>query len=96
MPGHLITVAGAGMTKTMEVSSFFDVFFDIPLDAVGGRGTPGATTQVCADIPGRCITRWVTGDGAGWWTAHYGVPGISPDDPETVNLVAGSTGWMAR
>ena len=96
MPGHLITVAGAGMTKTMEVSSFFDVFFDIPLDAVGGRGTPGATTQVCADIPGRCITRWVTGDGAGRWTALYGVPGISPDDPETVNLVAGSTGWMAE
>ena len=96
MATHIVTIAGAGLTKTMEVSSFFDVFFDIPLDAVGGRGTPGATTQVCADIPGRCITRWVTGDGAGWWTALYGLPGISPDDPETVNLVAGSTGWMAE
>ena len=84
------------MTKSLEVSSFFDVFFDIPLDVIGGRGTPGATTQVCADVPAGCVSRWVTGDGAGHWIANYGLPGVPPDGPETVDLQQGSTGWMAE
>ena len=56
--------------------------------------TPGALTQVCANVPDNCIRRWVTGDGSGRWTANYGMPGIPPDDLSTFDIQPGSNGWM--
>ena len=70
--------------------------YDLGADLVSATGTPGAPAQVCANIPGNCIRRWVIGDGSGRWTANYGAPGIPPDDPPTFDVQLGSNGWVAE
>lgn len=94
--GDVITATGNGTSKTLTVSQLEVTDFDLENDLVSGKGTSGAQVQVCANVPDRCITRWVTPDGDGNWTANFHEPGTGNDDPDTFDVQAGSDGWAAQ
>jgi hypothetical protein len=95
-PGYVLTMSGNGQSKTLTITNLSITNFDLEADTVSGTGTPNAQIQVCANIPNRCITRWVTPDKKGNWKANYGVPGTGKDDPDTFDVQQGSNGWAAE
>jgi hypothetical protein len=95
-PGYAITMSGDGQAKTLTVSQLNMTGFDLDADTISGIATPGAQIQVCANVPDRCITRWLMADGSGNWTANYQVPGTGNDDPDTFDVQPGSDGWAAE
>ena len=94
--GDLITASADGITKVLTLSQLSVTEFDIVADTVSGIATPGVQLQVCANIENRCITRWVTTDPSGIWTANYHDPGTGNDDLDTFDVQAGSNGWAAE
>ncbi|MBK7453524.1 MAG: PKD domain-containing protein [Anaerolineales bacterium] len=94
--GDVITASADGITKELMVSQLEATEFDIVADTVSGIATPGVQLQVCANIENRCITRWVTADPSGVWTANYHDPGTGNDDLDTFDVQAGSNGWAAE
>ncbi len=93
---HVITMTDGVTSKTLTVSPLAVTAMDTDADTISGIGTPGVQIQVCANLPNRCIQRWLTADGSGNWTANYAVAGVGQDDPETLNLQPGSNGWVAE
>ena len=93
--GDVITASANGITKTLTVSQLAVTNFDIEADTLSGVGTSGVQIQVCANVPNRCITRWVTPNSSGSWTANYHDPGTGNDDPDTFDVQPGSNGWAA-
>jgi hypothetical protein len=89
-------MSGNGQTKTLTLSDLRMTGFDLGVDTIAGTGTPSAQIQVCANIPNRCISRWLMADGDGNWTANFGVPGTGNDDPDTFDVQQGSNGWAAE
>jgi len=94
--GHVITMTDGATNKTLIASSLAVTATDTDADTVSGTATPSAQVQVCASVSNRCITRWVTADGSGNWTANYAIAGVGQDDPDTFDLVPGSNGWAAE
>jgi hypothetical protein len=94
--GDIITATGNGTSKTLTVSALEVTDFDLENDLVSGKGTTGAQVQVCANVPDRCITRWVTPNASGDWTANYHDPGTGNDDPDTFDVKRTSNGWAAE
>ncbi|MEO8356475.1 MAG: ABC transporter substrate-binding protein, partial [Chloroflexota bacterium] len=95
-PGYIITASGNGQSKTMTVSQLKITDLDLDADTISGIGTPGVEVQFCVKVPNNCITRWVTPDGYGNWTANYHNPGTGKDDPSTLDIQQGSSGWAAE
>ena len=94
--GDVITASADGITKVLTLSQLSVTEFNIAADTITGIATPGVQLQVCANIENRCITRWVTADPYGFWTANYHDPGTGNDDPDTFDVQAGSNGWAAE
>lgn len=94
--GDVITASGNGMTKTLTVSQLAITDFDLNADTLSGVATPEVQIQVCANVPDRCITRWITADDSGNWLANYQVPGMGNDDPATFDIQPDSNGWVAE
>ncbi|MBI5943074.1 MAG: PKD domain-containing protein [Chloroflexi bacterium] len=94
--GDVLTASANGITKVLTLSQLTATEFDVVADTVSGVATPGVQLQVCANIENRCITRWVTADAFGNWTANYHDPGTGNDDPDTFDVQAGSNGWAAE
>ena len=94
--GDIVTASGNARSKTLTVSNLAVTGFDLQADTVSGNGTAGVQIQVCANVPNRCITRYITPDGSGNWTANYAVAGIPPDDTDTFDLNPWSDGWVAE
>lgn len=94
--GYIITISGNGQSKSLTVSQLNITGFDLDADLISGTGTPSAPIQVCANVPNRCLTRWVTADASGNWTANYHVPGTGNDDLDTFDVRPGSNGWAAE
>jgi multiple sugar transport system substrate-binding protein len=93
--GYVITASGNGLSKTLTVSQLKATDLDVDADTISGIGTPGVQVQVCANVPNNCITRWVTPDASGNWTANYHTPGTGNDDLSTFDVQNGSNGWAA-
>ena len=94
--GDVITATGNSTSKTLTVSQLEVTDFDLENDLVSGKGASGTQIQVCANTPDKCITRWVTPDTSGDWTANYHDPGTGNEDPDTFDLKNGSNGWAAE
>jgi ABC-type branched-subunit amino acid transport system substrate-binding protein len=94
-PGDVITMTGGDGSKTLVISPLQVLALDQQDETVSGEATPGSQVQVCANIPGRCISRYVTAasEPSGDWIASYSVAGVPPDDADTFDLQPGSNGW---
>ena len=94
-PGDVITMTGGDVSKTLVISQLQVMALDQEDETVSGAATPGSQVQVCANMPGRCISRYVTAASgpSGDWVASYSVAGVPPDDADTFDLQPGSNGW---
>ena len=87
--GDDIQISGLSGTKSLIVSGLTVTGFDLAANTISGNATPGADVEVCADVPGNCVSRSATADGVtGAWTTGT----FSPD----YTLVPGSSGWVAE
>ena len=86
-PGDSVTATVGSESKTLIVSSLEVTSFNLADNTLSGRATPGVEIEVCVNIPGSCISRWVTVDAAGDWTADYS---------GEFDLQSGSNGWAAE
>jgi len=93
--GDIITATGNNITRILTVSQLEITNFDLENDLILGKGTPNSSIQVCANVPDHCITRWVTADGDGNWTADYKT-WAEGDDPEPFDVQHGSSGWAVE
>jgi PKD repeat protein len=64
---------------------------DIQADTISGIAVPDAKVQVWCAFPDMCrlISRYVSADGSGNWTANYHIPGTQPDEQQTVDIQGG-------
>ena len=93
LPGFIVTVTGNDTSKTLIISSLQVEVIDVESDTITGMASPGATFQVCVNVPNNCISRHVTASGSGNWVANYHDPGTQPDEQETVDIQLGTSGW---
>ncbi len=87
-PGDVITMTDGivPMTYTVQVVTLTNI--DVQADTASGNGTPGDILQVCVNMPFFCaIRRYVTVDDSGGWMADFRVPGIQPDEQETIDIL---------
>ncbi|MBI3738362.1 MAG: PhnD/SsuA/transferrin family substrate-binding protein, partial [Chloroflexi bacterium] len=94
--GQVITVTDGSVEKTLTVSSLNITGVNLQTDSVSGTASANTQVQVCANLPDRCIQRFVTADNDGKWSANYHEAGVSPDDPDTFDIQPGSNGWAAE
>jgi hypothetical protein len=94
--GDTLTVTDGVTSKTYTVTRLQVMSFDLLADTLSGIATPDAQVQVCVKLSDHCVSRYVTADEQGNWTADYQNPGTQPDEQETVDLQIGSNGWAAE
>ncbi len=94
--GMQLNITDGVTPRSLTIAPLLITNFDLENDRISGTTDPNTRVQVCANVPGRCITRWVTADGDGNWTAFYQVAGGPGDDAETVDLQSDSAGWAAQ
>ena len=79
---------GAPVTKVLALTGLHVTTLNLGADSISGVATPGAEVEVCINIPGNCVSRWVTADiGDGTWTADYA---------GEYDLQMGDNGWAAE
>ncbi len=88
-PGDTLVVTDGFTPRTYQPTDLSVTGFDLTKHEVSGMGTPGVELQVCLNIPGSCISRFVTPGADHKWTVSY-----SGDDAQY--LVKGSNGWAAQ
>jgi hypothetical protein len=92
---YIISMDGDGMSKTYIVADLRVTSMDANADQISGVASPNANVQVCVNIPGNCIPRYLIADGSGNWTADYSVAGGQSDEvAHDLNL--GDNGWAAE
>jgi multiple sugar transport system substrate-binding protein len=95
--GDVILITDGTTPKSYTVTNLQVTGFDVDADTVSGLATPGAQVQVCANVPGNCVSRYVTAAvDTGIWTADYGHPGVRGDEQQLVDLQLGSNGWASE
>jgi len=91
-PGQLLKITDGTTERTYTPTDLVITSFDLDADTISGIAAPGVEVQVCVNVPGNCILRYVTADGAGHWTADYGHPGARNDERQLVDLQFGKDG----
>ena len=92
-PGFIVTVTGNGISKTLVISPLKVDTIDVQSDTIIGLANPGATIQVCINIPNDCIRRYVTANHySSNWLADYHNPGTLPDEQQIVDITSGTSG----
>ncbi len=94
--GLVLTVTDGVTSRTLTISPLQVTNINVVTDIVSGTTDPHAQVQVCINIPNRCISRWVTADDQGKWSANYHVAGGHGEDPDTVDIQPETNGWAAQ
>jgi len=97
-PGHVVTVIGSGITKTLLVTHVEITSVDIAADIVSGVASPNLDSKVYVVAFDQSnewlkVERWVDTDGDGKWTADFSIPGDTPSEQNTVDILSGYGGW---
>ncbi len=89
--GDVVTVYGDLdgnlISKELIISPLQVTAIDVEADAISGLATPGGQVEVCVNRPSDCLSRVVTANGAGAWTANYA--------PE-YDIQPGQNGWAGE
>ena len=94
--GQVVKVTDETTERTYTITILAITGFDLAADTISGIAAPGAEVQVCVNTPDNCVSRYVTADLDGNWTADYANPGARDDEQQLVDLQNGDNGWAAQ
>jgi Leucine-rich repeat (LRR) protein/ABC-type glycerol-3-phosphate transport system substrate-binding protein len=94
--GHIVKITDGTTEDQYTLTSLAITGFDLDADTISGIATPGVQVEIGVNMPENNVSRYVTPDATGHWTADYAHPGASDDEQELVDLQSGSNGWAAE